>query len=100
MPLVVLSEAFGPTDAEALALAPRALDLLALEDELDARTAAAFVRGYEAVLPLPDLGAVRGPYRFLLYLLTRYGDPGGHTLEDWLAWPPVLGGRPPGADHR
>jgi hypothetical protein len=71
-------------DMEMLALAPRALDLVALELEMDERSARAFRAGYVSVAPLPDLGAVRRPYRYLVSLLMHHGE---RTLEHWLDYP-------------
>ena len=59
----------GLVDTDAYAVAPRALDLIGYEYELDRPHAAAFARGYRAVLPLPDLRPVRPVYRYLLRLL-------------------------------
>jgi RimJ/RimL family protein N-acetyltransferase len=71
-------------DLEMLVLAPRALDLVALELEMDERAARAFRAGYVSVAPLPDLAAVRRPYRFLMALLIHHGE---RTLDHWLDYP-------------
>ncbi|HET7769765.1 MAG TPA: phosphotransferase, partial [Chloroflexota bacterium] len=71
-------------DLEMLVLAPRALDLVALELELDQRAARVFRAGYLSVTPLPDLSAVRRPYRYLLSLLMHHGE---RTLDHWLEYP-------------
>ena len=60
------------------------LDLIGYEYELDRPRAAAFVRGYESVLPLPNLRAVRPLYRYLYRLLEVQGSV---ELNIWLGWP-------------
>ncbi len=74
-------------DTEAYVIAPRELDFVGLEYILDRRTAAAFVCGYQSVLPLPDLAPVRPVYRYLYRLLEVQGD---HDLDEWMAWPQVF----------
>ena len=74
-------------DLEMAAYAPRALDLIALELQLDERTARAFRAGYASVTALPDLRAVRRPYRYLVSLLTHHGEA---TLTHWLSRPALL----------
>lgn len=71
-------------DTEAYVVAPRALDFVGYEYELDAAGAAAFAAGYRTLLPLPDLTAVRPVYRYLYRLL---GVQGSVPLDEWLAWP-------------
>jgi aminoglycoside phosphotransferase (APT) family kinase protein len=71
-------------DTEAYVVAPRALDFIGYEYELDAASAAAFAAGYRALLPLPALATVRPVYRYLYRLL---GVQGQIPLDDWLAWP-------------
>ena len=71
-------------DTDAYVVAPRALDLIGYEYELDAASAAAFADGYRAVLPLPDLRQVRPAYRYFYRLL---GVQGAVPLNEWLAWP-------------
>lgn len=77
----------GLVDTDAYVVAPRALDLLGYEFELDRRHAAAFVQGYRAVLPLPDLRAVRPLYRYFLRLLEVQG---GVPLDIWFGWPALF----------
>ena len=74
----------GLVDTDAYVVAPRALDLIGYEYELDRPRAAAFVRGYESVLPLPNLRAVRPLYRYLYRLLEVQGSV---ELNIWLGWP-------------
>jgi hypothetical protein len=71
-------------DTDAYVVAPRELDFVGYEYELDAPGAAAFARGYRAILPLPDLTSARPVYRYLFRLL---GVQGTVPLEEWLAWP-------------
>jgi Ser/Thr protein kinase RdoA (MazF antagonist) len=74
----------GLIDTDAYVVAPRALDLIGYEFELDQPHAAAFARGYRAVQPLPDLRAVRPVYRYLLRLLEVQGNV---PLDIWSGWP-------------
>ncbi len=74
----------GLVDTDAFALAPRELELVGYEYELDQPSAAAFAAGYRAVLPLPNLPAVRPVYRYLCRLLETQGPV---PLADWLNWP-------------
>ena len=62
----------------------RALDLIGYEYELDRPRAAAFVRGYQSLLPLPELQSVRPLYRYLYRLLEVQGSV---DLNIWLGWP-------------
>lgn len=71
-------------DTDAYVVAPRALDFIGYEYELDAPSAAAFAAGYRAILPLPALARVRPIYRYLYRLLEVQG-PG--PLDEWLGWP-------------
>ncbi len=71
-------------DTEAYVVAPRALDFIGYEYELDAIGAAAFTAGYRTLLPLPELTAVRPVYRYLCRLLAVQGPV---PLGEWLAWP-------------
>ena len=71
-------------DTEAYGLGPRELDFVALEYCLEESTAQRMAEGYRSVLPLPDLAAVRTPYRFLYLLLAVQGHVG---LEEWMARP-------------
>jgi Ser/Thr protein kinase RdoA (MazF antagonist) len=74
----------GLVDTDAYAIAPRALDLIGYEYELDRPRAAAFAHGYRAILPLPDLRPVRPLYRYLHRLLETQGTV---PLPIWLGWP-------------
>lgn len=74
----------GLVDTDAYVVAPRALDLIGYEFELDRPHAAAFARGYRALLPLPDLRPVRPLYCYLLRLLEVQGTV---PLDIWLGWP-------------
>lgn len=71
-------------DTEAYGVGPRELDFVALEYLLDAAGASAFARGYAALLPLPDLRAVRVPYRYLYRVLDV---PEEVALDTWLEHP-------------
>lgn len=74
----------GLVDTDAYVVAPRALDLFGYEFELDQTRAAAFARGYRAVLPLPDLRPARPLYRYLYRLLETQGRV---PLPIWQGWP-------------
>lgn len=74
----------GMVDTDAYVIAPPALDLIGYEYELDRPRAAAFANGYRAILPLPDLRAVRPLYRYLYRLLEVQGSV---DLNIWLGWP-------------
>ncbi len=74
-------------DTEAYVIAPRELDFAGLEYILDGRTAAAFARGYQTILPLPNLAPVRPVYRYLYRLLEVQGDD---DLDEWMRWPKVF----------
>lgn len=71
-------------DTEAYVLAPPALELVALEYVLDQRTAAALAAGYASIRALPDLEAVREPYRYLCRLLDIQGEV---PLAQWMGHP-------------
>jgi hypothetical protein len=71
-------------DVDACAVGPREMDLIALEYILNADTAGAFVRGYESVLPIPDLKTIRPIYRFLFRLMEIQER---QPMEQWLARP-------------
>lgn len=81
----------GLVDTDAYVVAPRALDLIGYEYELDAASAAAFAEGYRTILPLPDLRAVRPVYRYLYRLLEVQG---AVPLEAWMAWPALFDAHP------
>jgi hypothetical protein len=63
----------GFVDTEAYALAPRELEFIGLEYILDAKSAKALKKGYEKILPIPDLSQCRKPYRYLYRLLSVQG---------------------------
>jgi fructosamine-3-kinase len=71
----------GLVDTEAYVIAPRELDFIALEYILDEKGAAAFKKGYEKVMKIPDLTNYRLPYRYLYRLLSVQGSA---DLENWL----------------
>jgi hypothetical protein len=71
-------------DTEGYVVGPRELDLIGLEYLLDPSGAAAFTRGYQAVMPLPDLAPVRAIYRYLYLLLEVQGQA---DLDEWMGWP-------------
>ena len=71
-------------DTEGDVIGPRELDLIGLEYLLDQAGAAAFARGYQTVLPLPDLASVRAIYRYLYLLLEVQGQA---DLDEWMGWP-------------
>jgi hypothetical protein len=71
-------------DAEGCVVGPRALDFVALEYILDRRPARALARGYERMLPLPELAPVRRVYRYLYRLIEIQS---ATPIADWLAWP-------------
>lgn len=74
----------GLVDTEAYVIAPRELDFIALEYVLDRRSAELISQGYEAVLSVPDLKAVRTVYRYLYRLIEIQGDD---DIDDWLSQP-------------
>lgn len=74
----------GLVDTEAYVIAPRELDFIALEYVLDRRSAELISKGYEAVLPIPDLKSVRTGYRYLYRLIEIQGDD---DIDDWLSQP-------------
>lgn len=71
----------GLVDTEAYVVAPREFDFIGLEYVLDEQTAAAFKKGYQNVLKLPQMEHVRMPYRFLYRLLSVQGSV---ELETWM----------------
>jgi hypothetical protein len=71
-------------DTEAYVVGPRELDFIALEYVLDGEGAAAFMRAYSELLPLPPLETVRPLLRYFLRLL-EVQDP--VDLDTWMAWP-------------
>lgn len=77
----------GLVDTEAYVVAPRELELIALEYILDERGARDFKRGYEKVMALPELEAYRLPYRYLCRLLAVQGRV---EIGKWLGYKRVL----------
>ncbi|OUM95290.1 MAG: aminoglycoside phosphotransferase [Thermobacillus sp. ZCTH02-B1] len=71
-------------DVEAYVLAPRELDFVNLEYELDARAAEAFLEGYSSVLDVPDLSRCRTAYRLFCRLM---GVKGSVDIRKWMAHP-------------
>lgn len=74
-------------DLDAFIFAPRALDFVLLEYILDAPQAAIFTAAYNKVHTVPDLTAVRTPYRLLLHGLRVLGVV---PLAEWLAQPLIF----------
>jgi aminoglycoside phosphotransferase (APT) family kinase protein len=71
----------GLVDTEAYALAPIELEFIGLEYILDEKGAKAFKKGYEKILPIPDLTKCRKAYRYLYRLLSVQGKV---EIEKWL----------------
>ncbi len=71
-------------DTEAYAIGPRELDFIALEYVFAPREASALARGYNTILPVPDLSVVRSVYRYLYRLI---GIQKRMPLETWMSWP-------------
>jgi aminoglycoside phosphotransferase (APT) family kinase protein len=69
-------------DAEAYAAAPRELDFIGLEYELDERAARPFIEGYSSVFDMPDLSRCRRAYRFFYRLM---GVAGSVDIRRWMA---------------
>lgn len=74
----------GLVDTEAYVIAPREFDFVALEYVLDKRSAHFVSKGYETIMPLPDLKPVRVLYRYLYRLLEIQGSP---DIDEWLSQP-------------
>jgi fructosamine-3-kinase len=74
-------------DTEAYAIGPRELDFIGLEYVLDQRGATAVARGYNGILPFPELSQVRSVYRYLYRLLEVQGSA---DLEVWMRHPPLF----------
>jgi aminoglycoside phosphotransferase (APT) family kinase protein len=74
-------------DLEACVLAPRELDFVNLEYELDARAAEAFLEGYSSVLDVPDLSRCRTAYRLFCRLM---GVKGSADIREWMARPELF----------
>ncbi len=73
-------------DTEVYVRAPRELDLIAMEYLLDEERIRAFATGYQEVLSLPDLRAVRPVYRYLYRLMEVQGSVEIDRWMDWPAW--------------
>lgn len=74
-------------DAEAYAAAPRELDFIGLEYELDERAARPFLDGYSSVLDAPDLSRCRTAYRLFYRLM---GVKGSVDIRQWMAQPALF----------
>ncbi|KEK25023.1 phosphotransferase [Bacillus gaemokensis] len=74
----------GLVDTEAYAIAPRELDFIGLEYVFTKKEAHAFRKGYETIIPIPNLQQCRAPYRYLYRLLSVQGSV---DLEEWLQHP-------------
>ena len=74
-------------DAEAYVAAPRELDFINLEYELDERSARPFLEGYSSVLDVPDLSRCRTAYRFFCHLM---GIKGTVDVRRWMAQPELF----------
>lgn len=79
-------------DAEGCVVGPHALDFVALEYVLDARSARALARGYGRVRPLPELTRMRHVYRYLYRLIEIQS---ATPIDEWLAWPSWFDGGEP-----
>jgi len=77
-------------DAEAYVLAPRELDFIGLEYELDERAARPFLEGDSSVLDAPELSRCRTAYRFFYRLM---GVKGSVDVRRWMARPALFKGR-------
>ncbi|WP_410982321.1 phosphotransferase [Bacillus cereus] len=77
-------EITGLVDTEAYVVAPRELDFIGLEYIFTEKEANAFRKGYETIIPIPDLEQCRAPYRYLYRLLSVQGNV---DLEEWLQHP-------------
>lgn len=71
-------------DLDAFVRGPRELDLVVLEYLLDPSQQKPFRQAYASHRALPDLAAVRQPYRLLLYLLNVLGES---DLGSWMQAP-------------
>ena len=74
----------GLVDTEAYVVAPRELDFIGLEYVFTEKEANAFRKGYETIMPIPNLEQCRAPYRYLYRLLSVQGNV---DLEEWLQHP-------------
>ncbi|MBO1626788.1 phosphotransferase [Bacillus arachidis] len=74
----------GLVDTEAYVVAPRELDFIGLEYVFTEKEAYAFRKGYETIMPIPNLEQCRTPYRYLYRLLSVQGNV---DVEQWLQHP-------------
>ncbi len=74
----------GLVDTEAYAIAPREFDFIGLEYVFTEKEARTFQKGYETIMPIPDLKQCRTPYRYLYRLLSVQGNS---DLDEWLQHP-------------
>lgn len=81
------SKITGLVDTEAYVIAPREIELIALEYVLDQESANDFKEGYRSIMELPDLTSYRLPYRYLLRLIEIQGK---EDLDQWLNYPILL----------
>lgn len=69
-------------DIESHVVAPRELDLVAVEYSLETkRQVEEFKKGYEKFLRLPDISETRGVYRFIYFLIDILGE---EDFEKWM----------------
>ncbi|MCF6262986.1 MAG: phosphotransferase [Xanthomonadales bacterium] len=71
-------------DLDAFVFAPRELELVLLEYLLDEQQAQTFIQRYQQTLAMPDLSAVRKPYRLLLFLMNVLAEK---NLKCWMHAP-------------
>ncbi|MCF6225605.1 MAG: hypothetical protein L3J22_04790 [Xanthomonadales bacterium] len=71
-------------DLDTFVYAPRELELVLLEYLLDEQQAKTFTQTYQQTHSMPDLSAVRTPYRLLLFLMNVLGEK---SLENWMQAP-------------
>ncbi len=71
-------------DLDAFVFAPRELELVLLEFLLDKQQAQTFTQTYQQRLAIPDLSAVRKPYRLLLFLMNVLAEK---NHECWMQAP-------------
>ncbi|EEL50944.1 hypothetical protein [Bacillus cereus] len=74
----------GLVDTEAYVVAQRELNFIGLEYVFTEKEANAFRKGYETIMPIPNLEQCRAPYRYLYRLLSVQGNV---DLEEWLQHP-------------
>lgn len=68
-------------DLDAFVYAPKELELVLLEYLLDEQQAREFKRYYQQKQRMPDLSAVRSPYRLLLFLMNVLGES---DIKSWM----------------